>query len=294
MGKILVTGASGHLGSAVVKHLLETYGVSATDIVAGSRNTEKLKAISNKGVELRKVDFDDAQTLDTGFAGIDTLLLISTDALAVKGQRLTQHKAAIQAAKRAGIKRIVYTSLPNPETSLITFAPDHLGTEQAVQQSGISYVILRNAWYLDNYLHSLSHDLQSGKWFSWTGNGKISAIARNDCARAAAAVLAKGISGNKTLTLTGPQSLTISEIAKIASDLSAKPLEVIAASEDQLRAGMTGAGLPDFVIDMLLSAEANIASGNFDLITSDYETLTGERPQSAEEFFKAHKAALSA
>src|SRR5690606_17425549 len=122
----------------------------------------------------------------------------STDALAVKGQRLAQHKAAIEAAKRAGVKRLVYTSMPNPDQSLVSFAPDHLGTENAIKDSGIDYVILRNAWYLDNYLHSLPNDLKSGKWFSATKGGKVSNISRDDLAKAAAAVLAKGIAGNRT------------------------------------------------------------------------------------------------
>lgn len=294
MGKILVTGASGQLGGAVIQHLLGTYGVACSDIVAASRSTDKLAGFDQKGVELRKADFDDAASLDTAFRGVDTVLIVSTDALAVKGQRLTQHKAAVEAAKRAGVKRIVYTSMPNPDRSLISFAPDHLGSEEAVKASGIDYVILRNAWYFDNYLHSLPHDLQSGKWFTATKGGKVSNIARDDLAKAAAAVLAKGTTGNQTFTLTGAKALTISGIAKIVSNVAAKPLAVIDANEEQLRQGMAGAGLPDFVIDMLLSTDANIAAGNFDLVTSDFEKLTGDKPQSAEDFFKAHKDALTA
>lgn len=294
MGKILVTGASGNLGGAVINHLLSTYGVPAGQLIAASRSTEKLQDLAKQGVELRKADFDDERSLADAFAGVDTVLLVSTDALAVKGQRLVQHQAAIKAAKGAGVKRIVYTSMPKPDGSLISFAPDHLGSEEAVKASGIDYVILRNAWYLDNYLHSLPHDLQSGKWFTATKGGKVSNIARDDLAKAAAAVLAKGISGNQTFTLTGAKSITISDLAKIVFNVTSKPLEVVDASQEQLRAGMAGAGLPDFVIDMLLSTDANIAAGNFDIVTSHFEQLTGQKPQSAEEFFKAHSAALAA
>ncbi|SCX31159.1 Quinone oxidoreductase 2 [Agrobacterium sp. DSM 25558] len=293
MSKILVTGASGNLGQAIIRHLLETYHVLASDIVAASRDTSKLSTLGSKGVEVRKADFDDAASLDAAFAGIDTVLIISTDALAVPGLRLTQHKAAVAAAKTAGVKHLAYTSMPNPDKSLVTFAPDHLGTEEAVKASGLPYTIIRNAWYNDNYLHSMAHNLQSGQWFTAMGDGKVSNISRDDCARAAAAALAKGKAENKTYTVTGPQSLNADEIGAIISHAAGKPLAVVKVSPADLQKGIEGAGLPGFVAEMLASADANIAAGNFDLVTSDYETLTGEKPQTSEAFFNAHKAALA-
>jgi NAD(P)H dehydrogenase (quinone) len=294
MSKILVTGASGNLGQAVVHHLLETYKVPAADIVAASRDTAKLSTLAAKGVETRSADFDDAASLEKAFSGIDKLLIISTDALAVPGQRLKQHKAAVDAAIKAGVKEIAYTSMPNPDKSLVTFAPDHLSSEEAVKASGIPYTILRNAWYLDNYMHAMPHNLQSGKWFTATGKGKLSNISRDDCAKAAAAVLAKTTAENKTYTLTGAETLDADEIAAIIADASGKPLTAIQVTGEQLKQGIEGAGLPGFVADMLVSADANIAAGNFDLVTCDYEALTGEKPQSTAAFFKANKAALTA
>ncbi|KQO80249.1 NAD(P)-dependent oxidoreductase [Rhizobium sp. Leaf262] len=292
MSKILVTGASGQLGQAVIRHLLETYDVAASDIVAASRDTAKLSALAAKGVETRKADFDDAASLAAAFAGIDTALLISTDALAIPGQRLTQHKAAVEAAVKAGVKHLAYTSMPNPDKSLVTFAPDHLGTEQAIKASGVPYTIIRNAWYYDNYLHGMPHNLQSGQWFTAMADGKVSNISRDDCARAAAAALAKGKAENKTYTVTGPQSESADEIAAVVSHAADKPLAVIKVSPADLQKGIEGAGLPGFVAAMLASADANIAAGNFDLVTSDYETLTGEKPQTSEAFFEANKAKL--
>lgn len=292
MSKILVTGASGHLGQAVMRHLLETYGVKASDIVAASRDTSKLSALAAKGVETRKADFDDPASLDSAFAGIDAALLISTDALAVAGQRLTQHKAAVAAATRAGVKHIAYTSMPNPDKSLVTFAPDHLGTEEAIKASGLPYTILRNAWYHDNYMHSMPHNVQAGQWFTATADGKAPNISRDDCARAAAAVLAKGKAENRIYNITGAQSLSSDQIATIISRVTGKPLTVIKVSPADLQKGMEGAGLPSFVAQMLASADANTAAGNFDLVTNDYETLTEVKPQTTEEFFTAHKAAL--
>jgi len=292
MAKLLVTGANGNLGRSVIRHLLETSKVPASSIIAASRDTSKLADLAALGIETRKADFADEAGLEAAFAGVDRALIISTDELAVPGARLKQHSNAIAAAKKAGIGHIIYTSMPNPDKSLVSFAPDHLGTEEAVKASGLPYTILRNAWYHDNYLMSMPHNLSAGKWFTATGEGKVANISRDDCARAAAAALANPPAGNQTLTLTGATSLNADQIAAIVSAVAGKPLEVVQVNGEQLAAGMSAAGLPDFVVRMLASADANVAAGNFDLVTEDYQTLTGQKPQSLEDFFKEHRQTL--
>lgn len=290
---ILVTGAAGQLGRRVVHHLLETENVAPQNIVAASRDTAKLAEFAARGVALRKADFDDAATLEASFTGVDRLLIISTDALAVPGQRLAQHKRAIDAAVKAGAKHLFYTSMPQPDNSLVTFAPDHLGTEEAMKASGLAYTILRDAWYHDNLLHSLPHNLQTGSWYSAAGEGRIATIAREDCARAIAAALASPKTpGNATYTLTGSESLTTEEIATIAADVSGKPLKVIHVSDEQLAAGLKSAGIPDFFAAVLVSADATTRTGRFDIVTDDFETLTGRKPQSLRDFLTEHKAEL--
>ncbi|MBB3308961.1 NAD(P)H dehydrogenase (quinone) [Rhizobium sp. BK196] len=289
---ILVTGAAGQLGQRVIHHLIESYKVAPANIVAATRSPEKLATLAAQGVITRKADFDDAASLEAAFAGIDRLLIISTDALDKPGKRLTQHKAAVAAAVKAGVKHITYTSMPSPDDSLVTFAPDHLGTENAIKESGIPYAIVRDAWYHDNYLHGMPHNLQTGKWFTSAGDGKISTISRDDCALAIASVLAAGTTG--TYTLTGKQSLTSKEIATIVTEATGKPLEVVPVSDEQLGQGIRGAGLPGFVADMLVSADANIRAGKFDIVTDDFSKLTGKQPQSLKDYFVANKAALTA
>lgn len=292
---ILVTGAAGHLGRAVVGHLLDTQKVDAARIVAASRDPAKLADLAARGVAVRKGDFDDAASLESAFAGIDRLLIVSTDALAVPGQRLTQHKTAIAAAVKAGVKHLFYTSMPKPDDSLVSFAPDHLGTEEAVKASGLAYTILRDAWYHDNLLHSLPHNLSTGTWYSASGGGRIATIARDDCARAIAAALASPTTpGDATYTLTGPAAITTDEIAAIAAEVAGKPLKVVRVSDEQLAAGLKGAGIPDFFATVLVSADANTRTGRFDIVTDDFEKLTGDKPQSLKDFLSVHKAALTA
>lgn len=291
---ILVTGAAGQLGQLVVHHLIESYKVAPANIIAATRSPEKLAELTAKGVVTRKADFDDAASLEAAFAGVDRLLIISTDALDTPGKRLIQHKAAVAAAVKAKVKHITYTSMPAPDNSLVTFAPDHLGTESAIKESGIPYTIVRDAWYHDNYLHSMPHNLQTGKWFTSAGDGKIATISRDDCALAIASVLAAGISASATYTVTGKQSLTPKEIAAIATEATGKPLEVVTVTDEQLGQGIRGAGLPGFVADMLVSADANTRAGKFDIVTDDFAKLTGKQPQSLKDYFVANKAALTA
>lgn len=293
MTKLLVTGAAGQLGRAVLHHLLETEKVSPADLIAASRDTAKLADIAAKGVETRVADFGDEDGLVKAFTGVDRVLIISTDDLATPGNRLKQHRVAVSAAAKAGVKHIVYTSMPNPDKSLVTFAPDHLGTEEAIKASGIAYTILRNSWYHDNYMMSMPHNLQVGKWFTAMGDGKITNISREDCARAAAAALANPPAGNQILTLTGSESLNAEEIAARVSKATGKPLDVVHVTDEQLAQGLTGAGLPDFVVNMLVSADANIRAGNFDLVNGDFEALTGRKQQSLAAYFDHQKAALA-
>jgi NAD(P)H dehydrogenase (quinone) len=292
MTKILVTGASGKLGSAVLAHLLDDGTIAPSDIVAASRDPAKLAEWTARGIETRRADFDDAESLATAFVGIDRLLLISTDELARPGKRLQQHQAAVSAAAAAGVRHLLYTSMPNPEGSLVSFAPDHLGTEQAIKASGLTYTIIRNSWYIDNYLMGMPHNLQAGVWYTGMGDGRVSNISRDDCARAAAAALAAPPDGSTTLTLTGSETLGADEIGAAVSSAAGKPMKVVRVSDEDLAAGVKGAGMPDFVVDLVVSTDANIRAGNFDLMTSDFEMLTGRKPQSVVEYFNAHRAEL--
>lgn len=290
---ILVTGAAGQLGQRVVHHLLETYKVPAGRIIAATRDPSKLAELAAKGVATRKADFDDAAGLVSAFEGAGTVLIISTDALAVPGQRLKQHTAAVNAAAKTGVKHIAYTSMPSPDKSLVTFAPDHLGTENAIKASGLPYTILRDAWYFDNFMMSLPHNLEGGKWYTATKGGKVPYITREDCALAIAAALV-GKPENKTYTLTGSTSYSIADVASAVTAITGRPLEVIDVTDEQLSGGLTGAGLPSFVVDMLVSADANIRAGNFDSLSGDFTTLTGKEPQTLRKFIEDRKAALTA
>ncbi|MFP5078234.1 SDR family oxidoreductase [Rhizobium sp. YIM 134829] len=294
MTTILVTGASGQFGRLVLDALLNSGKVAASDLVAASRSPEKLSDVAEKGVAVRTIDFDRDETLPPAFAGIDTALIISTDALGEEGKRLAQHRRAVAAAKAAGVTRLVYISLPNAENSAVSFAPDHLGTEEAIKESGLAYTILRNSWYMENLFMSLPSALASGHWYSAAGDGRIPYVARADLAAAAAGALLSDEHGNEIVTLTGPVAYTVGEVAALVSDATGKPLTVVPVTDEQLAEGMAAHGVPGPFIPTLVSFDRAARLGQFDLVTDDVSRLAGRTPTSLTAFLEANKGAFGA
>lgn len=288
--RLLVTGAAGHLGRRAVECLLDA---GAKNLVAASRHPDKLADLAARGATLRQADFDNPSSLATAFAGVERLLIVSTDALGVPGQRQRQHQAAVDAAVKAGVKHIVYTSMPNPEPgSLIPFAPDHLHTEQAIERSGVDYTILRVNWYADNALFWLPQILASGQWFTSAGEGRVGYVARDDAAAAAAAALTSE-SGRKRYDITGPAPLTVAEIAATVIDLFGKPIAVIPVNDEQLSGGMKAAGVPEPLVELLVAMDANTRIGKVDVVSDAVQRLTGRAPQSMRDLLAANWAALT-
>ena len=176
--KIAVTGATGQLGTIVVEELKKR--VSNENIVALVRTPEKASA---QGIEVRTFDYTKPQVMIEALAGIDRLILISSNEI---GQRASQHFNAIEAAGKAGVKWIVYTSLLHADSTTLNLAGEHMTTEEALKASGIDYTILRNGWYTENYTGSIRGALAGGAFIGSAGNGKISSAARADYAEAAA------------------------------------------------------------------------------------------------------------
>jgi NAD(P)H dehydrogenase (quinone) len=295
MTDFLVTGASGHLGQSVLHHLLDTLKIEPGRFAAASRKPAAISAWAARGVATRATDFNDPASLDQAFAGVKRLLIVSTDALDAEGTRLKQHKAAVKAAAKAGVDHIAYTSLPNADTTLDTFAPDHAGTEVAIAQSGVpGWSMLRNNWYFENLFHSIPQALTSGQWYSAAGQGKLAHIWREDQALAAASALADGFQGQRTLTLSGSHSYTTDEIAALVSKAVGKPLGVVHVPLEGLVQGMTAAGIPAPVAAVLGSFDAAINAGDLDGDSKDFEALTGRKPRSFEDWLKENADKLAA
>lgn len=292
---IALTGASGQFGQRVLHHLLDTLGVPASQIVAGSRDTTRLAAFAARGVTVRALDFEAPATLATAFAGVERALLISTDALDRPGRRLAQHRAAIDAMARAGVQHVVYTSMPQPEGSPLLIAPDHAGTEQALADSPLAgWTVLRNHWYFENLVMFMAGALASGQWYAADGGLGSADLSRDDLARAAAVVLAGRETGRHTYTLSGVAALTKAEIARQVGAAIGRPIEVVQVPLEGLVQGMVGAGLPEPLARVFASFDTHTAAGRVAEVTGDYRRLTGRDPQAFADWLSAHRASFGA
>lgn len=290
---LLVTGASGHLGRIVLDELLASGEVAPSSIIATTRDASKLAGYAAKGVVVRPADFDDPASLNTAFAGATKVLIISTDALDRPGRRQEQHLNAIAAATKAGAKHLLYTSLPQPDDSLVSFAPDHLNTERAVASTGLPFTILRNSWYSENLFLYVPQALKTGKWFTSAGQGGIAYAARADIGAAVAAALRRAGQESRTFTLTGMRAYSTDEVARLVSAATGKPIEVVQVSDEQLAAGFEAAGFPAPVAKVFVSFDANTREGKIAVVTNDIQTLCGRAPQTLEAYIEANAAALA-
>jgi len=271
--KMLVTGATGKLGTKVVEALLKT--VPASELVVSVRNPEKAAGLKARGVEVRQGDFDHSETLTTAFAGIDRLLIISADG--DNETRIRQHTNAVASAKLAQVKFIAYTSLVNASGSSLFLAPVHRATEEAILKTGISYSFLRNNWYLENEIGNIQGVLSGAPWVTAAGTGKVGWALQQDYAEAAAAVLSGSGHENTIYELSG-KSRTQEELASILGAVLGKEVLVQQVDDATYANIMKGAGVPDFVIPMLVDIQKGIRDGALDIENNDFKTLLGRSP----------------
>lgn len=255
--RILVTGASGQLGRRVIRQLLDR--ARPAQIVAAVRNPEAAADLAALGVELRRADYEQPATLAAAFAGIDRLLLISSNAV---GKRVPQHRAVIDAAKAAGIGRIAYTSILHADRSAIGLADEHRRTEALLQASGLPTALLRNGWYTENYAAAIPAARAHGALLGSAGDGRLSTATRDDYAAAAAAVLTapdERFAG--VYELAGDDAYTLAEFAAELSRQTGQTIVYRNLAEADYKAALAGAGLPEAVAGMLAQSDASAAGG---------------------------------
>ena len=250
---IAVTGASGQLGRLVVNQLKTQ--VPASDIIALTRTPAKA---ADLGVAIREADYDKPATLDRALVGVDRLLLISSSEV---GRRVTQHGNVIEAARKAGVKQIAYTSVLRADTSALGIAAEHRATEAALKASGIAFTLLRNDWYTENYTASIAGTVASGILLGSADDGKIASATRADFAEAAAAVLTSEGHANKTYELAGDEAYTLSELAAEISRQAGKTIVYKNLPVADYAAALAGFGLPADAARTIAEYDIAIAQG---------------------------------
>lgn len=264
---ILVTGASGQLGALIVDALLER--VPAGRIVATARETASLSAFAKRDISVRRADYADPASLDAAFAGVGTVLLVSSNAV---GARVEQHRNVIEAAKRAGVGLLAYTSVLRADTSTLSLAGEHVTTEALLRDSGVPHVLLRNGWYTENYTGSIGPELAHGAVIGSSGDGRISAATRADYAAAAAAVLASAEpQAGRIYELAGDQAFSMADYAAELAQQAGKPVAYHDMPEADYAAALVQAGLPAGFAQVLAQCSASAGGGS---LFDDSHTLS--------------------
>ena len=264
-----VTGATGKLGRLVLDELLTR--ADASDIVALARDPSALADYAAKGVQVRQADYDDPASLDAALAGIDRVLLISGNAV---GQRERQHGAVIEAAKKAGVSYLAYTSVLNAQASKLLLAAEHVLTEKLLEKSGLNYDVLRMPWYSENYTGALAPAIEHGAIFGATGEGRLSTATRADLAGGAVGALLNS-PGGKVYEFAGDQSWSMAEFAAEVGRQAGKPVQYVNQSEADYAKTLEGAGLPPPVAGFLASTSYLAGFGELYSESRDLSTLSG-------------------
>lgn len=259
--KIGVTGATGQLGTIVIKELKKR--VPTDELVALVRSPEKA---SNLGVETRKFDYNNREGLTESLKGIDRLLLISSNEI---GQRAKQHLNVIEAAWENGVKWIVYTSLLHADKSSLSLATEHHTTEQAIIDSGIDYTILRNGWYTENYANSIKGAVDGGAYIGSASNGRISSASRADYAEAAAVVITNESHKGKIYELAGDDSYTLHDLAAEVSKQSGKKIPYKNLTEGEYIDALKSFNVPGPLAEAI--AGWDVSASNDDLYDDSHQ-----------------------
>jgi NAD(P)H dehydrogenase (quinone) len=298
--RTIITGASGGYGRRAAELLLEKSPPS--EMILTTRTPDKLAPFAEQGVTVRYSDFDKPESLPDAFKSGERMLMIST--LQV-GRRAAQHGAAIDAAKKAGVKHIIYTSFVgiDPKNPALV-VKDHLQTEELLKNSGLDYTLLRNSQYAEALvtLAAVRH-AEEGKWLSASAEGRIALIAHDDCVQCGVAVLSSERHENTIYHITGPELLSFRDMAEMTAKISGHSVEYVAVSEEERYKYFDSIGIPrDYIEGMdlekagkwpsndMVSFEMALREGYFAVISDDVKKLLGREPRPVWDIFLEHKA----
>ncbi len=281
MGLIAVTGATGKLGGATINYLLERK-VAAADIVAMVRDPAKLKA---RGLAVRRGDYTETRSLEQAFKGVERLLFISTTVLGE--ERILHHRNVVNAARAAGVRYIVYTSVVKASADAIFAAsPGHHATEVMVRESGIPHTFFRNNLYMDLVPLMFGDAVSTGKIVHNANAGRIGFVARQDIAAALAAVLTSDDHRGKAYDISAPSPYSLGDVAAALGRACRKTVTYQAVRSDEYRKILEAKGAPARIIDVSVALGDAVRAGEFDVASTDLGRLMDRAPQTLEGFLR--------
>lgn len=281
---ILVTGATGHLGTAVLDFLLQK--LPASQLAGLARDEQKAAGLQAKGVDVRLGHYDDPASLDQAMRGITKVLLIAgTD----EQRRVQQHQNVIDAAKKAGAGFIAYTSrtLKDRATMANKLMEGHFQTEDAIKASGLAYSLFRNVLYMDALPQFLGPNVLETGITLPAGQGQVPFALRREMGEAIANVLAADGPARPAYQLTNRASYSFADVAATLTDLAGKPIPYTPAEVPAFTQGLQERSLPDVVVGRIIGFMTDIKNGQEDEVSPDLEQLLGRRPTGLREGLKA-------
>lgn len=287
MGKILVTGATGNVGSKVVRELLDR----GTAVRAFVRDQDKASRMLGAGVEISVGDFNDAPSVRHAMDGISAVLLSSGDG----PEKVYQEIGVIDAAVAAGVRRIVKISTLNAEIGSPLPPFDwHGRIERYLRQAGVPAIVLQSNFYMTNMLASAESIKQTGKLVAPAGDGRISMIDPVDVATVAAIELTSSSEPGSTHMLTGPAAISHAEIAAALSLATGHAIEFVNVPDEAARQAFIAAGMPDWLITHLTALFGIVRQGAMEPTTGTVRLLTGREPRTFSEFAQEHASIFGA
>lgn len=300
---MVITGASGAFGRMATERLLTR--MQPSQLVLVTRNPAGLADFAKRGATVRFGDFDKPESLRAAFAGADKLLLIST--LDVGERRRRQHQAAVEGAVAAGVRHVIYTSSVgiHPHSPAFVIA-DHLFTEELLRRSGMQFTFMRDAQYAEVITTMMAPPaVASGEWFSSAGDGCMAFVSKQDCVESAVAVLTTPGHEGAVYEITGPELLSFEDCARIAAQVSGKPIRFVSISHEAMQARFDAAGVPRRHVEgtvhqaagawgseEMMSYERGIGEGYFAVASHHVKLLTGRPARSLREVYEATRSAL--
>lgn len=278
--KILVTGAAGNLGSNIIENLVKKVPIS--DIIAGVRDphSEKAKSYEAQGIEVRLTDFENKESLVEAFKGVNRVFNIST--FGDVETSIRQQTNAVEAAKENGVSQMIYSSAPSADVSNFILAGIHRERENIIKESGISYVFVRNNWYVENELGTIQQCLNGIPWVTSAGEGKVAWVYRPNLGEATANILAGEGHDNKAYELAG-QNLTQQQFVDVVNEVTGKEISLLAVDSEAHAKMLKESGVPEEFVSLTVMIQKGIREGGLEASHSDLEMLLGRKPTTVKE-----------
>lgn len=271
------------MGKSLIDFLL--HDIQPEEVAALVRDPEKAKGLASRGVELRKGDYEDFQSLQQAFKGIDRLVFISSSEIGEIRNR--QHANVVKAAKEAGVNHVYYTSIVNPtEEAVFAASPGHYLTEKGIRDAGMSYTFFRNNLYMDLVPAIIGDAAETGTLYFAAGDQRAGFVLREDIAEALSRLVLEGDRENKVYTISSPETYSFVDVAVALNKAAGKPIKYVAISTEEMKNAMKEGGVPENIIDVTTNMADALQQGEFDTFDPALSRLLGRDPVNLETFMR--------